>query len=87
MERKLNKLCSVDYLNRWEISAHTYLLNKPFEDTTYLHCRLFRETKPSLNDFDEEGKKYILDNIYNRYIKICDLKPVLDAKKVINILL
>jgi len=48
------------------------------------HLRFAWETGFALNDFDDKQQKDILSRIYSRYIKACNLKPILDAKDLIN---
>lgn len=49
------------------------------------HLRLARECGYALNDFDNNGQQAILHDSYGAiYVRICNLKPILDAKEWIN---
>lgn len=51
------------------------------------HERFARECGFVLNDFDEQGRKEILQGSYScLYVRGCNLKPILDAKEWIHIM-
>jgi len=49
------------------------------------HKRLAREIGPALRDFSEADSREILQTSYSfLYVRLCDLRPILDAKEWIN---
>lgn len=52
------------------------------------HQRFARECGYALNDFDEAGREEIVHGSYSSiYVRCCNLRPILDAKEWINLLL
>lgn len=52
------------------------------------HERFARECGYALNDFDESDRAEIVSASYGKlYVKHCNLKPILDAKEWIGIML
>ena len=50
------------------------------------HKRYFRELGYALNDFSEPDRNEIPQLFYGVYVKLCSLKPLLDMKKMTEIM-
>ncbi len=51
------------------------------------HIRFAHEVGRALNDFDVKGQEELLHSSYsNVYVRVCFLKPILDAGEWINLL-
>lgn len=77
------------YLDNMDAAIGSHLVNP---DSIYYgedgHKRFARECGVALNDFDEVDRKEIVSASYSRlYVKHCNLKPILDAKEWIEIML
>lgn len=77
------------YLNKMDTAIGDMLINP---NSIYSgktgHKRFARECGYALNDFDEANRREIVAASYGKlYVKHCDLKPILDAKQWIKIML
>ena len=76
------------YMTQMSCACNGFFVRCPNENTKEGHLKLARETGFALNDFNETDQNEILQASYGAiYIKACCLKPILDSKEWIEMML
>jgi len=75
-----------NYIQAMESATGTKLIDHtlPHYSGREGHKRYFREIGYALNDFNESDRKEIPQVFYGVYVKLCNLKPLLDIKEMMK---